>query len=404
MSHHDHPSRSHAAIIAAVEDYIHGWYQGEPARTERCLHPQLAKRQIQADATIAEIDAATLISYVQKRAGTAPPETQQQEIAILGVYGNIASARRDERLGGLPAPRLFRRREEDCQCDLDAETTGGATVSSEQQPAQSLNVSESIRAKRAVRQYQATPVPTEIIEAILDAGRRAQSSKNDQPWTFVVVRERAQLQRLSATGSYAAHMAASAFTVVLVAPTGYEFDLGQAAAYMQLVAVDHGVGSCVTVLHDHAAARSVLGVPEDLTCRWTVTFGYPSEAPSPLRKGGAARSPTWYSTSAIAKHARGFAKPLADSPRARPRRSEPAIVLSGDEQPRQLALLRSTRLGSRLHRPDTERWPGLLGSTPQSEKLFVMVSVGASPANTDHHKPFFEPGVRQNCQVLANHV
>ncbi|MBC8162019.1 MAG: nitroreductase family protein [Roseiflexaceae bacterium] len=73
-----------------------------------------------------------------------------------------------------------------------------------------LSVREAIRAKRAVRNYQDAPVPANIVEAILDAGRRAQSSKNDQPWTFVVVRERAQLQRLSRAGSYAAHMATSA--------------------------------------------------------------------------------------------------------------------------------------------------------------------------------------------------
>jgi nitroreductase len=149
-----------------------------------------------------------------------------------------------------------------------------------------LSVREAIRAKRAVRNYQDAPVPANIVEAILDAGRRAQSSKNDQPWTFVVVRERAQLQRLSRAGSYAAHMATSAWIVVLVAPKGYEFDLGQAAAYMQLVAVEHAVGSCVTVLHDHAAARAILGVPEDLTCYWTITFGYPVEVPTPLKIGG----------------------------------------------------------------------------------------------------------------------
>ncbi|NJM06756.1 hypothetical protein HC891_12075 [Candidatus Gracilibacteria bacterium] len=102
----------------------------------------------------------------------------------------------------------------------------------------------------------------------------------------MVVSERQQLQRLSTAGSYAAHMATSAFTVVLVAPAGYEFDLGQAAAYMQLAAVEHGVGSCVTVLHDHAAARVMLDVPEDLTCCWTITFGYSAEAPPPPKKGG----------------------------------------------------------------------------------------------------------------------
>lgn len=149
-----------------------------------------------------------------------------------------------------------------------------------------LSVADAIRAKRAVRNYRVEPVSDEIIEAILNAGRRAQSSKNDQPWTFVVVSSREQLQLLSTAGSYAAHMATSAFTIVLVAPPRYEFDLGQAAAYMQLAAIAHGVGSCVTVLHDHAAARRILGVPEDLTCNWTITFGYPAEAPRPLKAGG----------------------------------------------------------------------------------------------------------------------
>jgi nitroreductase len=149
-----------------------------------------------------------------------------------------------------------------------------------------MSVAEAIRAKRAVRAYRAEAVPDEVIEAVLNAGRRAQSSKNDQPWTFVVVREPEQLRRVSEAGKFAAHMPASAFTVVLVAAPGYEFDLGQAAANMQLAAVEHGVGSCVTTLHDSAAARQTLGVPADLDCRWAITFGYPAQAPAPLKAGG----------------------------------------------------------------------------------------------------------------------
>jgi nitroreductase len=149
-----------------------------------------------------------------------------------------------------------------------------------------MSVAEAVRAKRAVRAYRAEPVAKEVVRAILNAGRRAQSSKNDQPWTFVVVTEREQLQRLSTAGKYAGHIATSAFTVVLVAPAGYEFDLGQAAAYMQLAAVEHGVGSCVTTLHHSDQAHTILGVPADLTCHWSVAFGYPAEAPAPLKAGG----------------------------------------------------------------------------------------------------------------------
>jgi nitroreductase len=159
-------------------------------------------------------------------------------------------------------------------------------MSESQPPDGGMSVTEAIRAKRAVRKYSEAPVPDELIRAIVNAGRRAQSSKNDQPWTFVVVTEREQLKRLSEAGTYTAHMPGSAFTIVLVAPAGYEFDLGQAAAYMQLAAVERGVGSCVTTLHNSAAAHATLGVPDELACHWSITFGYPAEAPAPLKAGG----------------------------------------------------------------------------------------------------------------------
>jgi len=50
-----------------------------------------------------------------------------------------------------------------------------------------LSVTEAVRAKRAVRSYSEQPVPEVVVRAILNAGRRAQSSKNDQPWTFISV-------------------------------------------------------------------------------------------------------------------------------------------------------------------------------------------------------------------------
>jgi nitroreductase len=159
-------------------------------------------------------------------------------------------------------------------------------MSSTEQREGKLSVTEAIRAKRAVRAYSAEPVPAEVIRAILNAGRRAQSSKNDVPWTFIVVTEREQLHRLSTAGTYTAHMPSSAFTVVLVAPEAYEFDLGQAAAYMQLAAVEQGIGSCVTTLQNSEAAHAILGVPDELSCRWSITFGYPAEAQAPPKAGG----------------------------------------------------------------------------------------------------------------------
>ena len=49
-----------------------------------------------------------------------------------------------------------------------------------------MNVIEAIREKRAVRQFADKPLPKDVVETILWAGRRAQSSKNSQPWHFIV--------------------------------------------------------------------------------------------------------------------------------------------------------------------------------------------------------------------------
>ena len=48
-----------------------------------------------------------------------------------------------------------------------------------------MNVSDAIRLKRAVRKFQDKPLPEDVIQAILNAGRRSQSSKNEQTWQFI---------------------------------------------------------------------------------------------------------------------------------------------------------------------------------------------------------------------------
>jgi nitroreductase len=149
-----------------------------------------------------------------------------------------------------------------------------------------MSVNEAIRTKRAVRQFTDQPATEEQIRAVLNAGRRSQSSKNVQPWTFVAVTERATLEALSKTGGYTGHLAGAAFAVVIVAQPDYDFDVGQAAAYMQLAAWELGLGSCIASLHDEAAARAILGVPDELDCYTAISFGYPAQPPAPPRPAG----------------------------------------------------------------------------------------------------------------------
>ena len=58
-------------------------------------------------------------------------------------------------------------------------------------------VFETIRNRRTVREFLGTPVPERDITKILDAARYAPTAGNVQPWKFVVISDRAQLDSLS---------------------------------------------------------------------------------------------------------------------------------------------------------------------------------------------------------------
>ncbi|HUS17709.1 MAG TPA: nitroreductase family protein [Chloroflexia bacterium] len=152
-----------------------------------------------------------------------------------------------------------------------------------------MTITDAIQTFRAVRRFTEAPLQDDTVRAILNAGRRAQSSKNTQAWLFIAVRNRDTLQQLAGCGPYARHLAGAALGVALVAPAENPFDLGQAAAYMMLRAWELGVGSCIASMYDQDKARAVLGVPEDHVFRTAISFGYPlpgEQRPPGLVPGG----------------------------------------------------------------------------------------------------------------------
>jgi len=145
-----------------------------------------------------------------------------------------------------------------------------------------MNVSEAIRTKRAIRKFQDNPLPDEVILAILNAGRRSQSSKNEQAWQFIAIRDKSILQALSKCGTWAGHLAGAALGVAILTPDPegkfqIMFDAGQAAAFMQLAAWELGVGSVPASIYESEKAREILGFPSEWHLRIALSFGYPAD-------------------------------------------------------------------------------------------------------------------------------
>jgi nitroreductase len=148
-----------------------------------------------------------------------------------------------------------------------------------------LSTWEAIATKRVVRRFADRPLEPDHLVRILNAGRRAASSKNLQRWDFIVCRDRAHLAELAAVGPWADHLAGAAVGIALVtpdpaaadSPLSVMFDLGMAAANMMLAAWELGIGSVPATVYEHDLARQLLGYPDDHHCEYLISFGYPAD-------------------------------------------------------------------------------------------------------------------------------
>lgn len=149
---------------------------------------------------------------------------------------------------------------------------------------------------RVVRQFTDQPLAEEHLDRILNAGRRAGSSKNEQRWAFVVVRDRDHLRELTRVGQYARHLAGAAVAIALVTPDEHGprnnsvmWDLGRAAQNMVLAAWELGIGGVPATAHNQNVTRELLGLPEGQRCNFILSFGYPadtSKLTAPNKPGG----------------------------------------------------------------------------------------------------------------------
>ncbi|HTZ28009.1 MAG TPA: nitroreductase family protein [Streptosporangiaceae bacterium] len=121
---------------------------------------------------------------------------------------------------------------------------------------------DAITSRRNVRSYAGRPIHEDDLDRILEAGRRAPSSQNWQPWDFVLVTEREQLRELAKVWRGAGHVAGSAATIVVVGPASdnpfrrAQLDLGQATMAMMIAAADLGIGSYPARWVQIASSRS----------------------------------------------------------------------------------------------------------------------------------------------------
>lgn len=156
-----------------------------------------------------------------------------------------------------------------------------------------MELFQTIRERRSIRKYQATPVEDEKLRQILDAARLAPSWKNMQCWRFLVISEAAKKARLAAAfpednPGYKALAQAPLIIVVCADPAesgvenGIDYfvaDTAIAFTHLCLAAQALGLGTCWMGWYDEARLKVAAGVPENVRVVGLTPLGYPDQEP-----------------------------------------------------------------------------------------------------------------------------
>ncbi len=158
-------------------------------------------------------------------------------------------------------------------------------------------MTKELRSVRQVRQYSKEPVPDEIVDELLQVARWTGSSKNTQPWHFIVIRDREALRKISQLRPNINWLAdvPLAIAIVLEDPgTSNAYDEGRVTERLLIGAHMQGYGGGTAWFGDdaqQAEAKRVLDIPAGKTARSVVAIGRPTSVkdPRPGAKAGGRR-------------------------------------------------------------------------------------------------------------------
>ena len=143
-----------------------------------------------------------------------------------------------------------------------------------------MDVYEALRTIVAVRKFQDKPVPADLIHRIVEAARVTSSSRNLQPWQFIVVQDRATLKKIGELAPSGPYVADAAFAIVVAYEKESIFgvsDASLAVHSMMLTAWAEGVGSNWVGFSGRygETIAPLLGLPNAYEILAVVPFGYP---------------------------------------------------------------------------------------------------------------------------------
>jgi len=156
-----------------------------------------------------------------------------------------------------------------------------------------MDVIDAIRSRRSIRKFRDAEVEDEKVGIILDAGRWAPSGMNNQPWQFIVVRNRETMDKIAQCTIYSDILRSANLLIAVFLDKDEMYDrtkdvmaIGACIQNMLLAAhsLDLGAVWLGEILKEKEKVNEILDAPESLELMAVLAIGYPAESPTSTRK------------------------------------------------------------------------------------------------------------------------
>jgi len=147
-----------------------------------------------------------------------------------------------------------------------------------------MDAMEALRTRRSCRKFLDREVDRQLVAQVVDAGRLAATARNEQPWEFVVVTNKAARRRIADLTEYGKFIADSPVCIAVMSKdTKYFLEDGSAATQNILVAAHAlGLGACWVAGDKKEFAPDVcrlIGAPAGVRLIALVALGWPASTP-----------------------------------------------------------------------------------------------------------------------------
>jgi len=162
-----------------------------------------------------------------------------------------------------------------------------------------MNVYEAAIKRRSIRRFKDKPVPYEVLEKCLNAGRLAPCGRNHQVCEYIIINDAEVLPGVFENiggsvklppekGGPRPENAPKAYVIVLINKSWEGdanrrrislYDVGLAAENIILVAYEQGIGACPILMFNENNLKPVLNIPDECDIALVIAMGYPDESP-----------------------------------------------------------------------------------------------------------------------------